>query len=162
MSSEYGVKYTPANVEKATPLANVSMDELESRGIQYIRLQWVDTVNNIRYRVIPISYFKKLLNSPRPSVSITKCVFGLVFITTAPGFAPVGEYIYLPDMNSIRLCPYAEGHASVMGWFEEKVPIKGPDGKLTLNVPLCPRSTLKRIVEYVCLIPYQHTFTQEV
>jgi glutamine synthetase len=123
------------------------MDELESRGIQYIRLQWVDTVNNIRYRVIPISYFKKLLNSPRPSVSITKCVFGLVFITTAPGFAPVGEYIYLPDMNSIRLCPYAEGHASVMGWFEEKVPIKGPDGKLTLNVPLCPRSTLKRIVE---------------
>jgi glutamine synthetase len=147
MSSEYGVKYTPNNVEKATPLANVSVAGLKSLGIEFIRLQWVDTVNNIRYRVIPLSYFEKLLESPRPSVSITKCVFGIVFITMAPGFSPVGEYLYLPDMNSIRICPYAEGHASVMGWFEEKVPIKGPDGNLTLNVPMCPRSMLKRIVE---------------
>ena len=147
MSSEYGVKYTPHNVEKATPLANVSVAGLKSLGIEFIRLQWVDTVNNIRYRVIPLSYFEKLLESPRPSVSITKCVFGIVFITMAPGFSPVGEYLYLPDMNSIRICPYAEGHASVMGWFEEKVPIEGPDGNLTLNVPMCPRSMLKRIVE---------------
>jgi glutamine synthetase len=147
MSSEYGVKYTPTNVEKITPLANKSIHDLKSMGIKYIRLQWVDTVNNIRYRVIPISYFAKLLESPRPSVAITKAVFGIAFITLTPGFAPVGEYLYLPDMNSIRVCPYAEGHASIMGWFEEKVPIQGPDGNLTLKVPMCPRSTLRRIVE---------------
>lgn len=146
MSFEYGVKYTPSNV-KAAPLANVPIRALMSRGVEYIRLQWVDTVNNIRYRVIPISYFAKLLDSPRPSVSITNSVLGQVFITLVPGFSPVGEYLYLPDMNSIRLCPYAEGHASVMGWFEEKVPVKGPDGNMTLTVPMCPRSTLRRIVE---------------
>jgi glutamine synthetase len=148
MSSEYGVKYTPANVDKTPPLANISINGLKSMGIKYIRLQWVDLVNNIRYRVVPISYFAKLLDSPRPNISVTKCVFGLVFnVHVAPGFSPVGEYLYLPDMSSVRICPYAEGHASVMGWFEEKVPIKGPDGNLTLNVPMCPRSTLKRIVE---------------
>ena len=156
MSSDYGVKYTPANVQTATPLANVSINGLESIGIKYIRLQWVDTVNNIRYRVFPISYFAKLLGSPRPSVSIAKGTLGIVFgVAIAPGFTAIGEYLYLPDMSSIRLCSYAEGHASVMGWFEEKVPIRGLDGNLTLNVPMCPRSTLKRIVEYVRLVSFR-------
>jgi glutamine synthetase len=147
MSFEYGVKYTPSNVKNAAPLANISISALSSMGVKYIRLQWVDTVNNIRYRVIPISYFAKLLDSSRPSVSITNSVLGQVFTTLVPGFSPVGEYLYLPDMNSIRLCPYAEGHVSVMGWFEEKVPINGPGENPTLMVPMCPRSTLKRIVE---------------
>jgi glutamine synthetase len=147
MSAEYGVKYTPSTVQKTTPLANVSIDDLKSMGIEYIRLQWVDLINNIRYRVIPLSYFAKILESPRPSISITKCVFGLVFITLAPGFSALGEYLYVPDMNTLRLCPYADGHASVMGWFEEKVPVKGPDGIPSVTVPLCPRTTLKRVVE---------------
>jgi hypothetical protein len=150
MSSDYGVKYTPANVETATPLVNVSIKDLKSIGIKYIRVQWVDFVNNIRYRVISISYFAKLLGSHRPSISIAKCALGMVFgVAIAPGFSIMGEYLYLLDMSSIRLCSYAEGHASVMGWFEEKAPIIGLDGNLTLNVPLCPRSTLKRIVECV-------------
>jgi glutamine synthetase len=145
--SGYGVKYTPSAVQNANPLANLSVDALKVMGIQYIRLQWVDLVNNIRYRVIPLSHFSKILDSPRPSISIAKCVFGLVFISTAPGFSALGEYLYVPDMNTLKLCPYADGHASVMGWFEEKVPVKGPDGNLSVTVPLCPRTTLKRIVE---------------
>lgn len=150
MSSDYGVKYTPANVETTTPLANVSIKDLKSKGIKYIRVQWIDFANNIRYRVISISYFAKLIDSHRPSLSIAKCALGLVFgVVIAAGFSIMGEYLYLLDMNSIRLCSYAAGHASVMGWFEEKAPIRGLDGNLTLNVPLCPRSTLKRIVEYV-------------
>lgn len=147
MSSEYGIKYTPSTVQKATPLVNASIDDLNSIGIEYIRLHWVDLVNNIRYRVIPLSHFAKILDSPRPSISITKCVFGLVFISMAPGFSALGEYLYVPDMNTLRLCPYADGHASVMGWFEEKVPYKSPGGTLSVSVPLCPRMTLKRVVE---------------
>lgn len=152
MSSEYGVKYTPSTAPKATPLANVSIDDLKSKGIEFIRIQWVDLVNNTRYRVLPIDYFAKILDLPRPSISITKCVLGLVFISMAPGFSAIGEYLYVPDLKSIRLCPYAPGHASVMGWFEEKVPIEGPDGKSTVTVPSCPRTTLKRVVEYAHLI----------
>lgn len=147
MSSDYGVKYTSDNVEKKVPLDGVSITGLKDQGIEYIRLQWVDTINNIRYRVIPIAYFEKLLNSPRPGISIINVVFGMVFISLAAGFAPIGEYLYAIDMKSIRLCPYAPGHASVMGYFQEKAPVKGPDGRLTLDVQPCPRSTLKRIVE---------------
>lgn len=145
MSSEYGVKYTPSTV--TAPVADTSIEGLKSRGVEYIRLQWVDLINNTRYRVIPIDYFAKILESNRPSISITKCVLGLVFISLAPGFSSIGEYLYVPDMKTLRLCPYAPGHASVMGYFEEKLPIKGPGGEPTVKVPLCPRTTLKRIVE---------------
>jgi hypothetical protein len=63
-----------------------SIADLQGQGIQYIRLQWVDLINNIRYRVIPITYFSKILQSPRPSISITKAVFGLVFNSLANKF----------------------------------------------------------------------------
>lgn len=145
MSSEYGVKYSPATAVKATPLSNISIQDLKyEHGIEYIRLQWVDFTNNILYRVISIEYFDEMLKSQRPSVSIAKCVFGLVFISLAPGFSALGEYLYVPDMNTLRLCPYAPGHASVMGYFEEKDPI-GPNS--TFTVPICPRTMLKRVVE---------------
>lgn len=145
MSSEYGVKYSPSSVLKATPLSKPSIQDLQKQhGIEYIRLQWVDFSNQILYRVISIEYFDELLKSSRPSVSITKCVLGLVFISLAEGFSPIGEYLYVPDMNTLRLCPYAPRHASVMGYFEEKEPI-GRD--LSFTVPLCPRTTLKRVVE---------------
>lgn len=148
-SSEYGVKYSPSTVVKATPLSNTSIQDLQKNyGIEYIRLQWVDFTNSILYRIISIEYFDELLKSSRPSVSIAKCALGLVFISLAPGFSPIGEYLYVPDMNTLRLCPYAPGHASVMGYFEEKEPI-GRD--LTFTVPICPRTTLKRVVEYVWL-----------
>ena len=62
----------------------------------------------------------------------------------APGFGPVGEDLYVPDLSSWRVCTYAPGHASVMGWFQEKIP--GPSGELA--VPLCPRTLLHRLVRY--------------
>ena len=38
-----------------------------------------------------------------------------------------------------------------MGWFEEKEPIAGRvgDGGSSVEVDLCPRTILKRVVEYV-------------
>jgi len=76
--------------------------------------------NNTRYRVIPWSSFKALLASRRPGVGITKAALGLIGIALAPGFSGTGEYLYTPDLSSLRMCGYAPGHASVMGWFEEK------------------------------------------
>ena len=140
----FGIEYTPSTVSSPPQL---SIETLEQAGIRFIRLQWVDLINNIRFRVIPIAYFKKMLASSRPSVSITKVALGLVFISTAPGFSAIGEYLYVVDWSSVRVCPYATGHASVMGWFEEKVPVPGPDGLPTLKVEICPRTILKRVVE---------------
>jgi len=70
---------------------------------------------------------------------------------TAPGFLPIGEYLYVPDMASMKLCPYAPGEASVMGWFQEKAPVQRADLQLTVEVDLCSRGILRRVVECVFL-----------
>ncbi|KAJ7306252.1 hypothetical protein DFH08DRAFT_824700 [Mycena albidolilacea] len=118
-----------------------------SVGIRFIRFQFVDLTNNVRYRVIPIAYFEKMLASPRPSISILTAGLGVVFLTMADGFAPDSEYLYLPDMSSLRVLPYKPGHASVLGWFEEKLPIAGLGGQLSAKARLCPRRILGRVIE---------------
>ena len=70
-------------------------------------------------------------------------VFGLVGATCAPGFNGTGLYLYAPDLSSLRKCGYAPGHVSLMGWFEEKEATVGG----SLEVDLCPRTQLRRVVE---------------
>lgn len=66
-----------------------SIEDLRRQGIEFIRIQWVDLINNIRYRVLPLEYFEKLLMSSRPGISLTKACLGLVFITIVEGFGCV-------------------------------------------------------------------------
>ena len=143
IANDYGVKYSPTE----SPRPELTVENLERLGIKYIRLQWVDLINNIRYRVIPLPYFLKLIASPRPSVSVTRAALGLVFITLAPGFSAAGEIYYAPDLTSLRRCMYTKDHASVMGWFQEKEYVTGPDGYPTMEVDLCPRTVLRRVLE---------------
>ena len=118
--------------------------ELLTPDIQFVRVQWIDYINTVRFRVLPTSYFRKLLSDPhsRAGVGLVKAVLGIVGLNIAPGFGAVGEFLYVPDLSSWRVCTYAPGHASVMGWFQEKVPhpTKG------LTVELCPRTILQRLV----------------
>lgn len=96
---------------------------------------------------MPISYFKKLLESTRPGVGVAKMSMGLVYLMGADGFSASGEYLYVPDLSTLKICPYAPGEASVMGWFQEKTPFIGANNKLSVEVALCPRRTLQRIVK---------------
>jgi glutamine synthetase len=143
MHQQYGVQYTPSNVSTTTAL---TLEHLQYQGVQCIRIQWVDLINHVRYRILPIAYFIKLLSSNRPGVCIAKATFGLAFITLAQGFDAAGEYLYVPDLSSLTLCPYAPAHATVTGWFQEKVPIQGPLGP-TFDVDACPRTALRRVIE---------------
>lgn len=114
---------------------------------EHIRFYWVEPTNIVRLRVLPISYFEKLLKSSRPGIGVPKVTGGFVYLFAAEGFGSVGEYLLVPDLSSLKIAPYAPGHASVMGWFEEKDPFVGPDGQLSVKVPMCPRSTLRDVVE---------------
>jgi glutamine synthetase len=146
----FGVQYLPASVELPTLGQGNVILELEKNGIRYVRFQWVDYTNITRYRIIPLSAFRKLLSAPRPGIGITKAVLGLIGPSIAPGFSATGEYLYTPDLSSTRLCGYAPGHASLMGWFEEKVPTQENDSEDVFSTP-CPRRLLKGIVKYVDL-----------
>ncbi|THU98780.1 glutamine synthetase/guanido kinase [Dendrothele bispora CBS 962.96] len=138
----HGVHYTPANIARSKV---IPVHDLESFGITYIRLQSVDLINNVRYRVIPITYFKKLLSSARPGITVAKAALGLVYLNMAEGFSAIGEYLYVADLDTLRICPHEEGHATVMGYFQEKAPIAGSK----VDVDICPRSILRRIEEWI-------------
>jgi glutamine synthetase len=148
----YGVQYLPTSVQLPTLGQGNVLDKLVMKGIRYIRFQWVDYTNITRYRVIPLTAFRKLLSAPRPGIGLTKAVLGLIGPSLAPGFSSTGEFLYTPDLSSTRLCGYAPGHASLMGWFEEKMPTQENAGKVdSLKSPLCPRGLLSGTVKYVDL-----------
>ena len=165
--------------------SQVPLNLLEDPRVKYVRVTWVDLVNFVRYRVVPIAHFRKLvldafssssvtslspaLSSPPPSsseeaqkgndgarfnahpgITITKATMGLVYLTMAEGFSATGEYVYVPDLKAARLLSYAPGHANVFGWFQEKqveADAVKVDGQDLFEVPLCPRTILKRIVQ---------------
>jgi hypothetical protein len=145
----FGVQYLPGSVKVPFGQGNV-MGYLQPYGIRYIRLQWVDYTNTTRYRIIPVAAFQDLMSASRPGIGVTKAAFGLVGASLAPGFSGTGEYLYVPDLSSARLCGYASKHMSLMGWFEEKLP-SGESARRedALKVPLCPRGLLRDVVKYV-------------
>jgi hypothetical protein len=105
--------------------------------VAYIHVQWVELTNTVRYRILSVPYFRTLLESTRPGIGIPKITMGRAW----------GEYLYVPDLSTMRLCPHAPGEAVVMGWFKEKTPYLGARNQLTFDVPLCPRATLQRVVQ---------------
>lgn len=141
----YGVQYTPKTQHHQHRA--LSVDRLASLGIRYVRVTWYDLTAVTRFRVVPLVHFMRMVSSPRPSISMLRAALGIVDVQLAHGFVSTGEYLYRMELESLRVCLYAPGHVSVMGCFEEKVPIPGVDGVPTLKVDLCPRSTLKRVIE---------------
>jgi hypothetical protein len=153
----FGVQYLPSSVKIPTYGQGTNVFDLHRqlsyRGIRYIRLQWVDYTNTTRYRIIPLESFRKLMSASRPGIGVTKAAFGLVGASLAPGFSGTGEYLYVPDLSSLR--PFGvkpSGYMSLMGWFEEKLPSRESAGRRdALKVPLCPRGLLRDVVKYVYL-----------
>jgi glutamine synthetase len=125
-----------------------------------VRIYWVDLVNIRRVRIVPVEHFKALLKTNRPGVNIAKICFGLIYLTVVPGFSPIGDYLYSIDLTTLKPCPFAPGHMAVLGQFEEKMLISGADGKPTVQVPLCPRTLLRRILE--CALTQLYTSSADL
>jgi hypothetical protein len=87
-----------------------------------------------------------MIKSTRPGMGIPKASLGAIYLKLAKGFPSTGEYLYVPDISTLRICPYAPKHAVVMGWFQEKMFYLNAKNELTIDVPLCPRATLLRTV----------------
>ena len=117
----------------------------DAHSIRYVRIQWVDLNNQVRCRLLPVSYFRELLDLERPGVTLTKAALGLVVLQVAPGFSFVGEHIYVIDFSSFRICSYAPGHAVFFGFFQEQVSVPRPSGP-SFEVPFCPRTVLSRLL----------------
>ncbi|KAG1762527.1 hypothetical protein EDD22DRAFT_891358 [Suillus occidentalis] len=137
--------YSPQTTKARTiPIESLEVVAFHHK-IHSVRITWVDLVNSVGIRVVPLKSFKRLLASSRPGITVAQCTFGFVINRAASGFGPVGEYLYVVDLTSMRLCSYAPGHISIMGWLQDKTP--APGRILGTGVPMCPRSTLNRIVD---------------
>ncbi|THH03709.1 hypothetical protein EW145_g6067 [Phellinidium pouzarii] len=142
---------------------STTLEALDEAGIRFVRVTWIDLANFVRYRVVPIAHFRKLLayadkkkassvghtktlmkSNPHGGIQIAKVGLGLVYLAVADGFPISGEYVYAPDLSSARLLPFAPGHASVLGWFEEK---EAPADAETFEAALCPRAILRKIIK---------------
>ena len=134
----YGVKYSADKTFVAPDLSYLK----KWHNIKYIRLTWLDLHNIARCRVISLDYFERLLEtaSGRPGVSVVECVLGMVGLKLANGFSGAGNYLYVADLSSMRLCAYAPGHAMLFGWFQNAQ--VGPERPLEYY--LCPRTLLAR------------------
>lgn len=149
----YAISYSPSGVPSDPGL---TIEQLHALNIRFIRFQFADPTNQVRYRVLPISHFEKILDNPRPGITILKAILGVAFLQLAEGFIPSGEYLLVPDLSTLRILPYKPGHASVLGWFQEKVPISGPDRVLTTKADFCPRTVLRNVLEWVSHGAYAH------
>ncbi|KAJ3997769.1 hypothetical protein F5050DRAFT_1749579 [Lentinula boryana] len=149
MDFTHGIDYTPATV-KASSVA-ITLAQLKSvfTRIKYVRLYWVDFTNTRRCRVIPrVSFIQLIEKSNRPGVNIAKVALGLVDLIIAEGFQPIGEFLYVPDLSSLRIL-HGVGTTpifGILGRFEEKQP-KGD--KKDVEVELCPRTALSRMIRQV-------------
>ena len=103
----------------AQPL--ISIEELRAQGTEFIRIQWVDLINNIRYRVLPLEYFEKLLMSSRPGISLTKACLGLVFITIVDGFGYVKKKKKKTSNFCIFFCYDADRWLLIVEFSERRV-----------------------------------------
>ena len=110
------------------------------RSARFVRVQFLDAINIVRYRVFPINSFLSLLAKDQSRLPISKVVLGLAFSTVAEGFTASGEYHLVPDLTSLKGLQYKPGHVSCMSFFEEKGDIPKP-------VDICPRSVLRKSVE---------------
>ena len=151
----YGIRYTPTSVSRPHPLTTLSsfssspldLNALDAQGIAWIRVSWLDYANVLRYHVLSLPYFKQLMAGARPGIALGKMNLGAVHLTFVEGTNATGEWLYAFDAESLRVCPYAPGHASVMGFFQDKVPSPKANGGLGIKpIALCPRGLLKRVM----------------
>jgi hypothetical protein len=144
-------------MENSSPATLDSLvTSLKSQKIKFVRLAWVDYVNLIRYRVIPIDHFTSVIGSrlvQTPSslpgeqltesgISMVQAALGLLANDgLPPGASTSGDHDYKPDFSSIWKPSFAPGHAYMMGRYFHKSYEGGAEFET------CPRTILQRVVQ---------------
>jgi glutamine synthetase len=110
---------------------------LEQAAIKFVRVVWCDNANVIRAKAIHVSRLDAYMTH---GVGISPAQQALPVMYDVPvadaGLTPVGEIRLVPDWQTLRLLPYAPGHARVMGdMIDQGTPW-----------PLCPRHFLQRMI----------------
>jgi len=163
-----GVSYLPL---QSTLQSSISANDLEHRGIRYVRIQWVDLINNIRYRVVPPGVFQKALRTVKAwSFIAQKYSRSRVHHARGggSGMCLINQMLTTPADNNIcpsvfqsswtmALCfwPIFDQVMSICSWtckynglVRSVRLVRGLDDNLCFEDDLCPRTILRRVTEY--------------
>lgn len=116
--------------------------------VGFIRLQWLDYCCTLRARVLTIKHFLHLTTRGRFHE------VGRGYLSLPDDSAPlydgdsslvVGKNVLIPDLSSLRMCPWAKGHASVMCFYSEQYENPADiEGLRPVISDLCPRGVLRK------------------
>ncbi len=110
---------------------------LEQAEIKFVRILWCDNANIIRGKAVHLGLLSEYFND---GVGISAGQQGVPVMYDAvipeTGLSPVGEVRLVPDWSTLKILPYAPGHASVVG---NMVKDEKPWA-------MCPRNFLKQSV----------------
>lgn len=114
----------------------------ENPSVEFIWMQWVDYIANVRVRMFPVSEFVKVARDQR-RIGITTAVLYLIHgDSMVSGGAVSGIFNLVPDLSSlylnVGLPPSATKSATVMSYWRDDQSNELEQG--------CPRTTLSKMV----------------
>ncbi len=90
------------------------IQDLKRAGVEYVRLLWCDNANIIRGKAAHVNLLRDGFDGV--SMTVAQMALPVMFDAVAPnsGLGPVGEVRLEPDWSTLKILPYASGHAQVM------------------------------------------------
>ncbi len=110
---------------------------LHAARVKFVRIIWCDNANVIRAKAAHLNYLDDTIAN---GVGITVAQMALPVMADAvvpeTGLGPVGEVRLMPDWSTLKVLPFAPGHAQVLSDM-----VVGPAGEVWEQ---CPRGFLRR------------------
>ena len=91
------------------------IQDLKLAGVQYLRILWCDNANVIRAKAAHVNMLRDGFDGI--GISMAQQALPVMYDAVAPdsGLGPVGEARLEPDWSTLKILPYAPGHAQVIG-----------------------------------------------
>lgn len=93
---------------------------LKAAGVRFVRILWCDNANLIRAKATHINHLGGLQRGVGISAAQQALPVMYDAVAVDSGLGPVGEAQLLPDWSTLRVLPYAPGHAQVMGDMQQE------------------------------------------
>jgi glutamine synthetase len=90
------------------------IQDLKRAGVEYVRLLWCDNANVIRAKAANVNMLRDGFEGI--PMTVAQMALPVMFDAVAPdgGLGPVGEVRLEPDWSTLKILPYANGHAQVI------------------------------------------------
>jgi glutamine synthetase len=90
------------------------IQDLKRAGVDYVRILWCDNANVIRAKAANVNLLRDSFEGV--TMTVAQMALPVMFDAVAPdsGLGPVGEVRLEPDWSTLKILPFAPGHAQVL------------------------------------------------